>query len=278
MHEATQHLSTKDRPLRVTFIVGTLGRGGAERQLIYMLRVLKDTVDTRVLCLTKDEPLQAEVEELDIPVQWVGADPSRKSRAKTIIEAIRLEPADLIQSTHFFTNLYTVAAARALRAKSIGAVRSNLLRELKGNRASGCAALLLPDYLVVNSQPARDRAVRFGRTPGRVAMIRNAVDVEKLRQDVQKETPRQGPAEQTALRLLLVGRLIPEKRGDRFLRLVRTCTDAFPEKTVEARIVGEGPERASLESLRQELGLDAGTVRFTGRWPTPLPTTLGRIS
>ena len=42
--------------LNICFIAGTLGQGGAERQLFYMLRSLKEHgAGLIVLCLTKDE-------------------------------------------------------------------------------------------------------------------------------------------------------------------------------------------------------------------------------
>ncbi len=42
--------------LYICFLAGTLGQGGAERQLFYMLRGLKEQgADIKVFCLTKGE-------------------------------------------------------------------------------------------------------------------------------------------------------------------------------------------------------------------------------
>src|SRR4051812_4027788 len=42
--------------MKVCFITGTLGRGGAEKQLVFMLRALQNAgIESRVLCLTKGE-------------------------------------------------------------------------------------------------------------------------------------------------------------------------------------------------------------------------------
>ncbi|HEY7026821.1 MAG TPA: glycosyltransferase, partial [Gemmatimonadales bacterium] len=59
-----------------------------------------------------------------------------------------------------------------------------------------------------------------------------------------------------------VARLIPVKSCDVFLRAIAACR-GLP---VKAAIVGEGPERARLESLASELGIDQ-QVRFCGARP-----------
>ncbi len=68
------------------------------------------------------------------------------------------------------------------------------------------------------------------------------------------------------LRLLCIARLVPKKGLRQQLRIhaaLKAAGLAF-----EARIVGEGPLRAELESLAAELGL-ADAVRFTGQLDQP---------
>ncbi len=100
--------------LKICFLAGTLGRGGAERQLVYMLSALKRAgVQTRVLCLTQGESFEDEIKRLGVPVEWVGASGSRLVRLRRIIRSLRREPAHVLQSVHFYTNLYAALAARA---------------------------------------------------------------------------------------------------------------------------------------------------------------------
>lgn len=61
--------------------------------------------------------------------------------------------------------------------------------------------------------------------------------------------------------LLYVGRLAPEKNLDFLLRVMRNLHLSFPQARLI--IVGDGPSRPTLESLRQELGLDQA-VLFVG--------------
>ena len=65
-------------------------------------------------------------------------------------------------------------------------------------------------------------------------------------------------------RIGVVGRLSPEKGVDLFLHACRELLRR--DLTFTATVVGDGPERARLEQLRDSLGL-AGQVEFTGATP-----------
>jgi glycosyltransferase involved in cell wall biosynthesis len=61
---------------------------------------------------------------------------------------------------------------------------------------------------------------------------------------------------------VVVGRLIPEKRIDRFLRALALARAQAPQ--LRGAIVGDGPERLSLETLARGSGLLPEGVRFLG--------------
>jgi len=67
-----------------------------------------------------------------------------------------------------------------------------------------------------------------------------------------------------ALTLLHVGRLGYEKSVDQVLRAFAVLLPDFP--LARLRIVGDGPERDSLQALSQDLGIDK-QVTFMGRYP-----------
>src|SRR5215510_2403397 len=101
--------------LNICFVAGTLGQGGAERQLYYMLRELRENGATpRLLSLTRGEFWESRISELGVPITWIGESPSRLKRLSKIIATLRAEPPDVLQSQHFYTNLYVAGAARAL--------------------------------------------------------------------------------------------------------------------------------------------------------------------
>ena len=88
--------------MKVCFLAGTLGRGGAERQLLYMLKALKGRdISTKVLCLTSGEAFEREIRSLGVPVEWIGKASNRPLRLLTVVDRLRKYAADIIQSTHF---------------------------------------------------------------------------------------------------------------------------------------------------------------------------------
>ena len=63
------------------------------------------------------------------------------------------------------------------------------------------------------------------------------------------------------VRLLAVGRLVPKKGFDVLLRALAEC--AQMDRRAQLTVIGDGPERRSLETLARELALD-GKVEWRG--------------
>jgi glycosyltransferase involved in cell wall biosynthesis len=255
--------------LRICFLAGTLGRGGAERQLVYMLRALIGAgVQTRVLCLTKGESFEKDIRALDVSVEYVSsASGSRAHKLVRIIRSLRHERADVLHSVHFYTNLYAATAGRFTGTREIGAIRSNLYSELSANGAMGRFHLRTPRHLIANSEFARDRAISAGIKPENIDVLPNVVEVEKTSTGLTSElddSNGQDPKSNGKVRLLFVGRLTNEKRADRFLRVVSRVKREAPNYRVTAAIAGNGPLRPELEAMADSLGLENGALKFLG--------------
>ena len=241
--------------LRVSFIVGTLGQGGAERQLFYILTALRlSGADTRLLCLTRGEYWEDRVRRMGVPVTWVGQSNSRLGRLAQIIAELRKQPADILHSQHFYTNLYASAAARALGLREIGAMRSNGISEVRGNgRVFGRLSLRAPRVIAANSRAAIKNAIVLGASAARLHLLPNVVDTDQFSPVVSRK--------REAVWLIAAGRLGEEKRLDRFLNLVARLQRLSPEP-VRAMIVGDGPRRPQLQQQASELGLMGNAVEF----------------
>ncbi|MBF0625669.1 MAG: glycosyltransferase [Magnetococcales bacterium] len=113
----------------------------------------------------------------------------------------------------------------------------------------------------------REVLLDLGLPPGKVTVLRNGVDAGLFR-PVDRLVARAALG-MTRPTLLAVGHLIPRKGHDRIIR-------ALPELPgVDLCIVGEGPERATLEDLARGLGV-AARVRMPGTVPQPeLPRYYG---
>lgn len=244
------------RGLQVCYLAGTLERGGAERQLYYALCALRAAgAEPRLLSLTRGEFWEEPIRRLGVEVTWVGGPQSRRARAMAIARELRRRPAAIVQSQHFYTNLYAVAGARASRARDIGAVRSDALSEVRANgRVFGRMSLHLPSLVAANSRQGMENARRLGVPVGRLFMLPNVVDADAF--------AARAPGADDTVRVIAVGRMGPEKRFDRLLRVIADVRRRV-ERPIALRIVGDGPLRSALERQVAALGLQ-GVVTFTG--------------
>jgi glycosyltransferase involved in cell wall biosynthesis len=242
--------------LNICFIAGTLGQGGAERQLFYALKTLRQ-LNARVslLSLTRDEFWENRIRACDIPVKWVGQRESRLARVLQIVSELRSDPPDLIQSQHFYTNLYAVAAARISGRREIGTLRSDTFSEALPHPLTGALNLRAPRKIVANSRMAIDNAISLGVPAERLYFLPTVVDSEMFR-----------PAPKTSdgiVKLLAVGRLSVEKRFERFISVIASIKKQS-SVTVKGIVVGDGPLRENLRQLSSKTGLDHDTIEFKG--------------
>jgi glycosyltransferase involved in cell wall biosynthesis len=247
-------------PAQVTFLAGTLGQGGAERQLFYILQALRGKgIAARVLTLGRDEHWQEPIQKLGVPVIWVGETRSRMRRLLRICRELRRATPQIVQSQHFYTNLYASLAARWLRLPGIGAIRNDVRSEMSDvGPCMGRLNLNIPHILAANSQAAIRTALGLGISKQRCWLLPNVVDTEKFH-------PARGE-ELGCIRILGMGRLVTQKRFDRFLRIIAAVAKRTG-KPVRGLIAGAGPLRAQLVQQASELGL--AHIEFLDALPEP---------
>ncbi|MFN8060900.1 MAG: glycosyltransferase [Vicinamibacterales bacterium] len=243
--------------LDVTFVVGTLGQGGAERQLFYVARALVSSgARVRVLTLARGEFWEPRLRDAGAAVVWVGKATSRLARLVAVYRDLRAHRPHVVHSFHFYTNLYAGLAGRVAGVPDIGAIRSNGASDIAsvgGVLARLC--LRLPRTLVANSASAIRYLEAAGVPPSRLRLLANVIDTDQFA-DVAPHAPG------GVFALAAIGRLGPEKRFDRMLRIVAALKRAVP-RAVHLTIAGGGPLRADLEGLVDALDLGAD-VTFTG--------------
>ncbi|MBK8465888.1 MAG: glycosyltransferase [Chloracidobacterium sp.] len=244
--------------MKVGFLAGTLGRGGAERQLIYMLQALKaEQIETRVLCLTKGEAFEQEIRELGVDVDWIGSTRNQFIRLRRIVQNVRERPVDILQSVHFYTNFYAAVAGRVSRVRNIGAIRNDLTSEIKANHIFGKWHLKLPQRLIANSQIAVDRAIAKGILPENIELVRNVVTGKSGEINLRS-------TDANSVRILFAGRLVPQKRPELFIEMASQLCERLFDVNLEFVIAGDGPLRSDLEHLAQKHNLENKGVKFAG--------------
>jgi glycosyltransferase involved in cell wall biosynthesis len=243
--------------LKVCFLAGTLGQGGAERQLYYILKCLRAAgSDVALLSLTKAGYWEEPIRELGVAVEWVGQASLKLARLMKIIKVARRLKPQVVQSQHFFANGYAALTARVIGCCGIGAVRSNVLSEFRNSGPVYARLnLRLPRLIVANSREALGTLAKTGVRAGKLFYLPNVIDTDFFRP--------QDSGNNGASVILGVGRLVPAKRLDRFLQILADARKTLGP-TVRGVIVGDGPLRPQLEAQAQALGLAPDTVVFSG--------------
>lgn len=121
------------------------------------------------------------------------------------------------------------------------------------------AAVRRCDVIQAISAYTRERLLEAGYAGDRIAMVPNAVDLERFG-NLPRRHSRTGP-----VRVLYAGRLAPVKGVDVLLRAWRSVREsAAGAARAELLVAGDGPDRERLKALARELGVQ-DSVRFLGR-------------
>lgn len=242
--------------LKLCFVAGTLGNGGAERQLFYILQALcRAGARPRLLTLHRGEFWEERIKALGVGVTCVGEQPSRLVRVARLLKEIRKCPPDVLQSQHFFTNAYVAIGAWAFGLNGIGAMRNDGNSEVRDSGTlGGWLNLRCPRMLAANSHIAIRYAVRLGVAASRLYFLPNVIDSDWFK---PSETARQEP-----LTLLAVGRIVKQKRLDRFISILHRLRTDF-DLNVKGLIAGAGSQD-QLKNQAGTLGLFPDGVQFLG--------------
>ena len=160
--------------LRIALIAGELGQAGAEKQLVYMAQSLQDAgADVRVYSLTRGEFYEAHLRELGLEPHWFGRFGSIRFAniplrlASLAAQLSRFRP-HIVQSTHFFCNLYAGLSGRLTGALAIGGMRNELSFERKASGRWTRPLLRLPSAIIANSRAAAAGWMSSGSAPIRL--------------------------------------------------------------------------------------------------------------
>ncbi len=240
-----------DRALRIALIAGSLGRAGAEKQLFYIATALRDSgADVRIYAVTRGEYYESLFRAEGMEPRWFGQSNNPIQRLARLTRALCGFRPDIVQSAHFFANLYAGMAGRACGALTIGAMRNDAQYELADNPGWGRLLLRAPAALVVNSHAAVEGAVAAGVSRCRIHCLPNVIDLAEFD---RRAGSRPEAREPRAPVVVAVGRLVRAKRFDRFLEAFAIAQQGAPQLT--GALIGDGPERIALERRASELNL-----------------------
>lgn len=267
-----------ERRCRVLYLVPSLEEGGVGRVVAEHLRRLpRARFELELATLDPVGYFESDVPD-DVPVHILrGHRPSRLlSRRRALRRLVEARAIDIVSS--HLPNADFVNLAEAIGGRpSVGRVFTThadarglgrLVRRYRFRRWALRRFLAArADRLVfLTHETAREVAGIYGARPEQVTVIPNGVDIEEVRDAATHEAPPSWPS--GGLRLLAVGRLTPQKdHATLFRALARARARGLDASLL---MLGEGPERAHLERLRDELGLGE-VVALPGHADNPYP-------
>jgi len=253
----------KDRRLTVMFPVIALGVGGAEQQLLEIVRGIdKNRFKPIVVSLYPGGELEPEVKELP-GVELICL--NRRGKYDFLIlfkvwRLLRQKQVDIIQPfltpATFFGLLPAIICRTPVKVVTERCgVRMKTHIGYSVYRNMEDFLTRFADWVVPNSQAGRSYLIERGVSPARIHLIYNGVNLKRLTCD---------PTEVARIRASMgcpsngrvvgiVASLTPAKDHVTFLQAARLVSEIMPQ--VRFSIVGDGPLRASLESQAKELGL-----------------------
>ena len=227
---------------RITFIITSLGIGGAEMMLLRLLKVL-DTkkYEISVITLKSGGALEKEFEDLGIPLNSaemnsVAGTIRGVSKVKRLLNKIQ---PDIVFCWMYHANLVGGLAAKRSGIKKIyWNIRNSGLKQMwKAPITSAVikiGALLsgnIPDLIIINSNQARENHIRMGFEETKMRVIHNGIDPDIFQPD---EEARRIIREELNTRSseLLIGmaaRFHPQKDHKTFIEAASLIRNRIPE-------------------------------------------------
>lgn len=256
----------KDR-IRLVLMCQHLTMGGAEELVLGVATHLpKDRYDVRVVCLTAEGIIAQELRQSGIHVDVLPGEPGpRDPRAfARLVGYLRSWRPHVVHTFLLNACLYGRLAAIVAGVPRILAAEQNVYLRKARKHALMERFLAQRTYRVVACCEAvsafYQRQVGLG--PGRMAVILNAVRYDQF-------LPLPDPnASRAALGIEVdrptigvIGRLTRQKGQDVLFRSVAMARGCLPN--LQVVVAGQGEERAALERLVNELGIQQ-QVRFVG--------------
>jgi glycosyltransferase involved in cell wall biosynthesis len=260
----------KDR-LTVLFPIDALTVGGAEQQLLELVRLLDKTrFEPIVLSMVSGGPLEHEFRTVP-GVELLSL--NRKGKHDffclfNIIRIIRSRRVDIVQPYLTPANLFGLLAAMICRTPvKIMTRRPGIPPKGAplGSRLYYKAEAFLArfvDWVIPNSQAGKEYMLSQGVRQERIKVIPNGINLTRLTNGVlttQEARLRLGLAADSKV-LGTVARLAPVKAHSVLFQAATRVIKVIPD--TKFILVGDGPLRQPLEELAQELGLSSIVVFY----------------
>ena len=266
------------RPWRVAYVIGELGKGGAEYQLYELVRGLdRARVDPAVVVLAAGGYWAGPIRELGVVVEEIaGRGSADVGRLRRLRMALRRLAPDVLHTVLWSGNCYGRVAALGLGIPVVVAAERNVIARPAWQVAVERVLDRSTDAYLVNSSAVADGLVTRERLPAaKIRVVRNGIDLARLPPfSLDRVAARRAAGFDPQRRLVAqVGRLTAQKDYPTFLAAAAGVAAQVAD--VDFLVVGEGELRSALEAEVERLNLGS-RVRFLGL-RHDVPALLGAV-
>lgn len=251
-------------PIRIGYVTGGLGLGGAERALINQVKSLSEAgISSIVFTFGDGDEMESVINRFAPVIHLGGYQRQTFYRLRRMIDMLLWAThsnIDILHAQNFYSNLYAWIVGKVIGVPTIGSIRGDTLSEVEANGILGFPSLKWPKWLVVNSRSSYQVSLELGRSKDDTFLIENALDFDWFDNvEIESKTlPTDGSL------LISVGNLRKPKRFDVLLEAVALVRKDLSD--INYWIVGSGPLENELKNKAQNLGLLRDrTVRFLGK-------------
>lgn len=252
---------------KILLVIESLSLGGAESATVNLANTLADKLPSIALAYGEGQlsgSLSPKVTRYKLPTLKLT---SVLRVIASLYRAIKdFSPAVIhCQNAVHCAFVRLVCGVRKGKRPRIILTHHSIRTERIPNFISGVIFNLVADEIVVIAEHRKRALLGLGVAASKVFSIPNMLDLSKwqypLSHDAHAAYKKKAGVPNNCFVLLSAGRLVPSKRVDVFIRVISELRKSVPN--VFGVILGDGPERASLESLAAELGVDSD-ISFPG--------------
>lgn len=263
--------------MRIQFVIGSLGCGGAELQLLMLMRGVKSQGHApQLFVLNAKGPLRQEIEALGIPIvdgRFGFEGPAMLKAFHLLLALFRLwrhlritRPA-AVHGLLPLANLLTALAGRLAGVPVVVTGRRALNRHqdrVPGWRYLDMLSGRLSHVVTANSEAVRaDTLLREGGNPASIRVIHNGLDAARFQQHASRQAVRRSlHLEDADEVVMIVANLIPYKGHAELLQALARLVPTHPR----LRLLVVGEDRGIMAELQQQahdLGI-AAAVQWLG--------------
>jgi len=243
--------------IKITYIIGRLSYGGAEKLLLDLCRKIDKTkFEITVAVLQENNPMKEDFEAAGVHLEFFNKTNKLDIDVlRRLADYLREVKPDIVHTHLFAGDFWGGRAAELAGVKHLISTKHDMMSQGFWRDRLGRVMRRKFDRVVAISDAVRTYLIDTEKISiEKVALIYNGVDVNRFYRPKSRILQGEG------LRIGTVGRLSKEK-GQK--HLIRACR-FLPEGAWDLTVVGEGPLRAELRDLVDFLGLQS-SVKFTGQ-------------